>query len=68
MARTKYAQCCKCGAWRHDDEELTHHITICTAFRCPQCGMPAHDGHLCINNTVVYRTKNLYTIEARQAA
>lgn len=61
MARSTYAQCCKCGAWRQKNE-LTVHITICDAFRCPQCGMPAHDGHHCINNTVVYRTKNTYKI------
>jgi len=55
MATRGYEQCPKCGAWRQKAELVTH-IHVCTAFRCPQCGMSAHDGHQCINNTVVYRT------------
>lgn len=56
-----YEQCCKCGAWRQR-KELAHHMNICNAFRCPQCGMPAHNGHACINNTMVYKTKDSLSI------
>jgi hypothetical protein len=59
--RVQQAQCSKCGTWRTQGLELSHHEDICTGFRCPWCGHPSHDGHKChAIKAVVYRTPQGY--------
>lgn len=54
----QYEQCGMCGTYRKRGIEMLTHIQLGGCFRCPFCGMPAHNGHICHDDSRVSRGKD----------